>query len=118
MKHHPDIHALVYDPNNANILFSGTDGGVHKTTDINVDQVAWQNLNNNYITYQFYHIAMDPTTGSNFVMGGAQDNGTKYGGTDVGLADNTTMHHYYGGDAVAVGVARRGQNNNSLKPCR
>ncbi len=31
--------------------------------DINVDQVAWQNLNNNYITYQFYHIAMDPTTG-------------------------------------------------------
>ena len=115
VKHHPDIHALVYDPNNANILFSGTDGGVHKTTDINVDQVAWQNLNNNYITYQFYHIAMDPTTGSNFVMGGAQDNGTKYGGTDVGLADNTTMNHYYGGDGVAVGVARRGENNNSLQ---
>lgn len=114
-EHHPDIHALVYDPNNADILFSGTDGGVHKTTDINVDQVAWQNLNNNYITYQFYHIAMDPVQGSDFVMGGAQDNGTKYGGTDVGLADNTTMNHYYGGDGVAVGVARRGENNNSLQ---
>ena len=111
-EHHPDIHALAYDPNNSNILFSGTDGGVHKTTNIDADQVAWQSLNNNYITYQFYHIAMDPAQGSNFVMGGTQDNGTKYGGTDVGLADNTSMTHYYGGDGVAVGIARRGEDNN------
>jgi hypothetical protein len=114
-KHHPDIHALVYDPNNANILFSGTDGGVHKTTDINAGQVAWESLNNNYITYQFYHIAMDPTQGGNLVIGGAQDNGTKYGGTDVGLADNTTMSPFYGGDGVAVGVALRGENSNNVQ---
>lgn len=111
-EHHPDIHALAYDPNNSNILFSGTDGGVHKTTEIDADQVAWQSLNNNYVTYQFYHIAMDQMTGSNFVIGGTQDNGTKYGGTDVGLADNTSMTHYYGGDGVAVGIARRGEDNN------
>ncbi len=111
-EHHPDIHALAYDPNNSNILFSGTDGGVHKTTNIDADQVAWQSLNNNYITYQFYHIAMDPAQGSDFVMGGTQDNGTKYGGTDVGLTDNTSMTHYYGGDGVAVGIARRGEDNN------
>lgn len=111
-EHHPDIHALAYDPNNSNILFSGTDGGVHKTTEIDADQVAWQSLNNNYVTYQFYHIAMDQMTGSNFVIGGTQDNGTKYGGTDVGLADNTSMKHYYGGDGVAVGIARRGEDNN------
>ncbi len=115
VEHHPDIHALAYDPNNSNILFSGTDGGVHKTTNIDADQVAWQSLNNNYITYQFYHIAMDPVQGSNFVMGGTQDNGTKYGGTDVGLADNTSMNHYYGGDGVAVGIARRGQDNNTFQ---
>ncbi len=113
VEHHPDIHALVYDPNNSNILFSGTDGGVHKTTNIDADQVAWQSLNNNYITYQFYHIAMDPLTGSDFVMGGAQDNGTKYGGSGFGrLTDNTSMKHYYGGDGVAVGIARRGANND------
>lgn len=111
-EHHPDIHALAYDPNNSNILFSGTDGGVHKTTNIDADQVAWQSLNNNYITYQFYHIAMDPAQGSDFVMGGTQDNGTKYGGTDVGLTDNTSMTRYYGGDGVAVGIARRGEDNN------
>ena len=34
VKHHPDIHALEFDPNNDDILYSGTDGGVHKTTDI------------------------------------------------------------------------------------
>ena len=115
VKHHPDIHVLAYDPNDSNILFSGTDGGVHNTTNINADQVAWESLNNNYLTYQFYHIAMDPMQGSNFVMGGTQDNGTKYGGTDVGLPDNTSMSHYYGGDGVAVGIARRGEDNNTLQ---
>ena len=84
VEHHPDIHALVFDPNNPNIFFSGTDGGVHKTSDVNAEEIAWESLNNNYITYQFYHVALDPTTESNLVIGGTQDNGTKYGGTDVG----------------------------------
>ena len=105
--HHPDIHALVFDPNNTDVLFSGTDGGVHKTIDINATNVAWVNLNNNYQTYQFYHVAMDPLTGGNFVIGGAQDNGTKFGGTDFGAPDNTTMSSFAGGDGVAVAVARR-----------
>ena len=29
--HHPDIHVLEFDPNNNSILYSGTDGGIHKT---------------------------------------------------------------------------------------
>lgn len=110
VEHHPDIHALVFDPNNPNIFFSGTDGGVHKTSDVNAEEVAWESLNNNYITYQFYHVALDPTSESNLVIGGTQDNGTKYGGTDVGLPDNTSMQSYSGGDGVAVGIARRGEN--------
>lgn len=32
--HYPDIHSLVFDPNNENVLFSGTDGGVHKTDNV------------------------------------------------------------------------------------
>ena len=105
--HHPDVHALVFDPNNSDVLFSGTDGGVHKTTDINDATISWENLNNNYQTYQFYHVAIDPLTGGNLVIGGAQDNGTKFGGTDVGLPDNTSMSSFAGGDGVAVAVARR-----------
>ncbi len=105
--HHPDIHSLQFDPNNPNILFSGTDGGVHKTTDINASTVTWVNLNNNYQTYQYYHVAMDPLNGGNFVAGGAQDNGTTIGGTDIGAPNNTEMSLFAGGDGVAVGIARR-----------
>jgi len=102
--HHSDIHVLEFDPFNAATLFSGTDGGVHKTLDITAANIAWASLNNDYVTYQFYHVALDPSTGSNFVFGGAQDNGTTYGGTDAGLIDNTTMMSFFGGDGVAVGI--------------
>jgi Secretion system C-terminal sorting domain len=104
-EHHPDIHALVFNPFNTNELFSGTDGGVHKTTDITAGTIDWVNLNNNYQTYQFYHVAIDPMSGSDFVIGGAQDNGTHGGGTDFGQPDLTTQASIFGGDGVAVGIS-------------
>lgn len=106
VQHHPDIHALVFDPNNQNVLFSGTDGGVHKTLDVTQNTVSWVNLNNDYQTYQYYHVALDPLDGSNIVLGGAQDNGTTIGGTDDGFSNNTLMGSVFGGDGVAVGIAR------------
>ena len=27
--HHPDVHALVFDPFDPNVFYTGTDGGVH-----------------------------------------------------------------------------------------
>lgn len=110
--HHPDIHALVFDPNNPDVLFSGTDGGVHKTLDINQSTVTWVNLNNNYQTYQYYHVAMDPE-GSNAVIGGAQDNGTTIGGTDLGLSNQTEMSTWFGGDGVAVGITQRNDGTST-----
>lgn len=110
VNHHPDIHALVFDPNNYNIVFSGTDGGVHKTTNIKATKVAWESLNNNYRTYQYYHVAIDPDSTKDIVIGGAQDNGTTIGGLDEGLADKTTMKELYGGDGVAVGIGRLASN--------
>lgn len=109
--HHPDIHALVFDPKNSDILLSGTDGGVHKT-DVTQSTVVWSNLNNNYLTYQYYHVAMDMESGSDIVVGGAQDNGTTMGGTDAGLSDKTSMTSIAGGDGVAVGL---GRNNGDLR---
>jgi len=109
VEHHPDIHVLEFDPfdEDSKILFSGTDGGVHKTIDVDATPVTWANLNNNYQTYQFYHVASDPTGTTNFVVGGTQDNGTHFGGTDFGLPNNTVMSRFSGGDGVAVGVAQR-----------
>ena len=118
-EHHPDIHELHFDPHNSSRLFSGTDGGVHRTPNIGFAQIGWTSLNNDYLTYQYYHVAMDPTTGSNIVFGGAQDNGSTYGGTDVSSvtfpgkinpADNSTMYDAFSGDGVAVALTRRGSN--------
>ena len=111
--HHSDIHVLEFDPFNAAILFSGTDGGVHKTLDITAANIAWASLNNDYVTYQFYHVALSQTAGSDMVMGGAQDNGNKFGGSDFGLPDNTSMSSLpAGGDGVAVSI---GNLNSDLQ---
>ena len=104
--HHPDIHALEFDPYNSSVMYSGTDGGIHKTVDITAAIIPWVSLNNDYVTYQFYHVTLDPTTGSDVVLGGAQDNGTTVGGTDAGLSDNTTMNSLVGGDGVTVGIGK------------
>lgn len=105
--HHPDVHAVVFDPFDNNVFYTGTDGGIHRTDNVNADPVDWVNLNNNYQTYQYYDVAIEPLDGSNFVLGGAQDNGTTGGGTDVGLPDNTTMASVAGGDGVSVGIGDR-----------
>ncbi len=73
--HHPDIHALVFATGDNNTLYTGDDGGIHKG-DITVPTVVWTSLNNNYVTYQYYHADIDPLNGSSVIMGGAQDNGT------------------------------------------
>ena len=110
-EHHPDVHALVFDPNNVDVFFTGTDGGIHRTDNINDATISWVNLNNDYQTYQFYHVALDPEEDSDFVFGGAQDNGTTFGGTAVGQPNNTVHTRFFGGDGVAVGIAREEGNN-------
>ncbi len=104
--HHPDIHALVFNPFNNSELFTGTDGGVHKTTNVTASTVDWTDLNNNYQTYQFYHVGIDPLSGSDIIIGGAQDNGTKAGGMDWGMPDKTTQAGVGPGDGVSVAISR------------
>ncbi|VAV83959.1 hypothetical protein MNBD_BACTEROID02-1071 [hydrothermal vent metagenome] len=105
-EHHPDVHALVFNPFSTGVLFSGTDGGVHKTNDITAATIDWVNLNNNYQTQQFYHVAIDPLSGSDFVIGGLQDNGTNTGGISSGESSLTTQTRVFGGDGVAAAISR------------
>ncbi|MEZ4775317.1 MAG: T9SS type A sorting domain-containing protein [Bacteroidia bacterium] len=101
--HHPDIHALTFAPNNNDVLYSGTDGGIH-SADITAGTPSWTSLNNDYVTYQYYHVAIDPTTGSDVVIGGAQDNGT------TSSSSGTTHSEIGSGDGVAVGISSGGTN--------
>jgi len=104
--HHPDIHAMVFNPFDTSVLFTGTDGGVHKTDNVAAGIVSWTNLNNNYQTLQYYHVNIDPMSGSDIVIGGAQDNGTTVGGTDWSEPDSTTQTYYVGGDGGSVAISR------------
>jgi len=97
--HHPDIHALKFGPADNNLLFSGSDGGVH-AADIFQTFPNWVSLNNNFITYQYYHVAMKQEAGVNDFVGGAQDNGT----TAV-IGGGTAFSTVLGGDGVAVGLS-------------
>ncbi len=75
--HHADNHTIVFSRTNPNIMFTGSDGGVHKTIDCMADRVEWISLNNGYFTTQFYSIEVDKgTPGSEYLLGGLQDNGT------------------------------------------
>lgn len=78
---HPDQHAIVFQKDH-NKMIVAHDGGISFTNDNTKSYVEWVLLNSNYVTTQFYTIAMNPQ-GSNLQMiGGMQDNGT-YGTNDA-----------------------------------
>lgn len=104
--HHPDVHALEWSTTNTNTLYTGTDGGVHRTANINAAFTIWENLNNNYLTYQYYHVNMVNEANNDFIIGGAQDNGTTIGGTKSGSSNSSLMDSYFGGDGAAVAITK------------
>ncbi len=95
--HHPDIHYLTFDIGDPRYLVCASDGGLHRAFASDTFP-NWTSLNNNYVTYQYYHVAAGPTPGDSRILGGAQDNGTSYngGGTDHSMV--------LGGDGVSVGI--------------
>lgn len=76
--HHADEHEILFSRENSDIMFTGTDGGVHKTMDILADEVEWISLNNGYFTTQFYSCAVDLFAETDEIIGGLQDNGTLF----------------------------------------
>lgn len=88
--HHPDMHAIEFDPTDPNRMFTGSDGGVHRTSDVTTTftsrtPVTWVPLNEGYRTTQFYSVAIDESDpGSNIVVGGMQDNGTVFTNEETG----------------------------------
>ncbi|HRH67037.1 MAG TPA: T9SS type A sorting domain-containing protein, partial [Bacteroidia bacterium] len=76
--HHPDQHAFAFLPSDPNVMYVGCDGGVSRTTDNSATPVVWQDMNNGYITSQFYTVTVDHGSLNDIVIGGLQDNGTYY----------------------------------------
>jgi len=75
--HHPDNHKILFLPSDNNVLISGNDGGVFKTTNCTSSSVVWSSLDRGYHTSQFYTIGIDHgPANNNIIFGGLQDNGT------------------------------------------
>jgi photosystem II stability/assembly factor-like uncharacterized protein len=86
--HHPDQHALAFEPGNGDVMYVGSDGGIHRTDDNRAGgtgesgdgSVLWADLNNGYFTTQFYAVCQfqhpDGVTERTRIAGGMQDNGT------------------------------------------
>jgi len=71
---HSDIHDIVFDINNSDVIYTGTDGGFYRSW----DGGSTFEISENLPLSQFYHISVDNETPYN-VYGGLQDNGSWFG---------------------------------------
>lgn len=73
--HHADQHLLLFYPDDANKVLSCHDGGMSVSTSITKDSVIYRDINNGYLTSQFYTITQQQDEVSDIMLGGLQDNG-------------------------------------------
>ncbi len=105
---HADQHSLVFLPSNPKIVYSGTDGGISKTTDVTAYTVTWTKSDIGYITSQFYSVAMDESaSGDNVLIGGMQDNGNQF--VNSSKTPSNWFDWGFGGDGGVTAIA----NNKS-----
>lgn len=74
---HADQHQIVFKPGSSSEVLFGNDGGIYRTTNATSSFPSFTNLNNGYNVTQFYACAIHPTAGSNYFLGGTQDNGSQ-----------------------------------------
>ncbi len=95
---HADMHAALFSDDGKRLIV-GTDGGVFYAPDIQNSpwnkSNAFVERNNNYVITQFYSGTISQND-VNFIMAGAQDNGTHYT-QDTGLNDDNQL---WGGDGA------------------
>jgi len=71
---HADIHDIVFDIHNSDIMYVATDGGIYRSWDGGTTMEIVENIP----VSQFYHVSVDDEEPYN-VYGGLQDNGSWYG---------------------------------------
>lgn len=70
---HADIHNIQYLPGSSTGFVVACDGGLFYTAD---GGTTFTEKNTSYNITQYYSCAIHPTTGSNYMLAGSQDNGT------------------------------------------
>ncbi len=74
---HADQHSMAFKPGSSTEVIFGHDGGVTRSTNITSSSPSFSSLNNGYNVTQFYACAIHPTAGTDYFLGGTQDNGSQ-----------------------------------------
>jgi hypothetical protein len=69
---HPDQHSIAFEPNRADTIYAGCDGGLYRSADRGI---TWQSCNNGLQVSEFEYIAAN-FGDARWLIGGTQDNGT------------------------------------------
>ncbi len=123
---HVDNHLLIFEPGSNTTMWAGNDGGMRKTdvtgtiTPGPTGGYNWTDRNTGYITYQYYGADINPTSGSDFIGGAAQDNAftlqpstaqaLEIGGGDgtfFGIISGTDFKTYHAIAATQNGILNR-----------
>ena len=118
--HHPDQHAIAFRPSNGDVMYVGSDGGVHRTDDNRAGtsgpdgdgSVLWTSLNDAYYTTQFYTVCFNPDPSDPIVMGGMQDNGT-WGTTST--SPDMDWSEVWGGDGSFCSIANKSGGSGTYR---
>lgn len=96
---HADQHNVISRPGNNNEILIGNDGGVYYSSNAgnkNTSSPTFSKRVKGYNVTQFYSAAVHPSSGSNYMLAGAQDNGSlKLNTAGVGAGTEVT-----GGDGA------------------
>ncbi len=99
---HVDQHLALFDEKQPGVVYFGNDGGVYRSVNGSAPSVEDRNLG--YNVTQFYSGAIHPEAGSNYMLGGTQDNSSLQL-NDTGIAGARIVN---GGDGMLCHID---QNN-------
>lgn len=94
---HADIHYLIFRPGSGSVLYSGNDGGVFKAS---LNGSVWNDRSAGLQVQQIYKMSTSQDI-DNYVISGAQDNGTNlFSKFDSG----SSMEQVLGGDGMDCAI--------------
>ncbi len=118
---HPDMHYVVFDPSTPNRMITCMDGGLAETLDATATKITWNLFNSQLQTFQYYHVNIDPTTGSTMFTGGAQDNSTSlrdiFGLLGSSLPDSNDHYILLGGDGGMAAITQKNASGKQFLFC-
>ena len=101
-EHHPDIHGIYFPPGDANTVITVDDGGVQKTINGSMaDTTQWRSLDSTLQTLQYQFVNIYPDTDANWIIGGAQDNGTLI---NLNAPDDLEQNQLGSGDGASAAI--------------